>query len=632
MRVLVVVLLFISSRAVAGEARVEYIVRLDRAHAQIIEIEMILRALDPGEIELVMPTWRPGRYSIIDPSGTVRRFEALGENGDPLEWKKTRKNAWSVRSDGGTVHARYEIYANSIRDRTRYANDSHVFISASSVFLFHPPRRSEEVVIRLEGAPESWRVATGLAPRGDDPRVLVSPDYDVLVDSPIEIGRLSTITFEVEGAAHEIAVWGEGDWDLSALARDFETIVRSQFEVFGELPYERYVFLLHVAPGLGGGTEHLNSTIMQTRPSSFESESAYQGFLGLVSHEFFHTWNVKQLRPSGIHPYDYERENYTKLLWVAEGTTSYYDDLTLVRTELIDTDEYFKRIGSAITSLRRTPGRKLQSLEESSFDAWVKFSKRTPDSGNSTINFYSKGALVSLMLDLELRSRSDGNVSLDDVMRALYKLHPLSGPGYTPDDVVNTCGMLTGQDFAGFFDANVSGIDDLEFEPLLEWAGVDLYFKHDKAPWRLSLDEPETDEKDEDELNVAITRIDLGLSLTSEDGKVTIRALREGGASFDSGLIAGDELIAINGRRVTSTDVKKLLEGIEPGSEITLTTSRHALLRELTIVADAVPAGSWKLRRVKDPSPEQKSRYEAWLGQAWPDDDDNDMDDDTETP
>ncbi|MFI4897939.1 MAG: M61 family metallopeptidase [Phycisphaerales bacterium JB059] len=609
----------IGSVCVGQEARNEYIVDLSRAHAQLVTIELILHDTPPGEVELILPTWRPGRYEILDPSGTIRRFEARDDAGAPLGWEKVRKNAWVVRTDGGTVRAKYELYANSIRDRTRYADDSHAFLSGSAVFLYTPDRRAEPALIHLEGAPSGWTVATGLERAGDDPRLLFAPNYDVLVDSPIEIGELQTITFDVEGRAHEIAVWGEGAYDLPAMARDFEQIVRDQLAVFGEMPYERYVFLLHVGPGLGGGTEHLNSTIMQTRPTSFTSESAYRGFLGLVSHEFFHTWNVKQLRPAGIHPYDYEKENYTKLLWVAEGTTSYYDDLSLVRAGLIDTGEYFKRIGGSINSLRRSPGRKLQSLEESSFDAWVKFSQRTPDSGNCTISFYSKGALVSLMLDLTLRMRTDGAATLDNAMRELYERHPLSGDGFTPEDVIEVCNDLTGEDMTDFFEAHVSGVEELDFEPLLEWAGVELYFKPDDEPWRLGREEhPDGDHGDHAE---ASERIDLGLSLTTRNGNVHVRSVREGGACFDAGIIADDELVAINERRVESTDLKPLLEGIEAGDAIRVLIARRGALLEREVRAKGAPAGSWKLRRVKNPSEAQKSRYRAWLGQAWPGED-----------
>ncbi len=601
----------VGSVCAAQQARTEYIVDLSRAHAQLVTIELVLHDVAPGEIELVLPTWRPGRYEILDPSGTIRRFGATDAGGDPLDWEKIRKNAWVVRTDGGTVRATYELYANSIRDRTRYADDSHVFLSGSSVFLYTPERRGEPALVHLEGAPSDWTVATGLEPSGGDPRLLFTPNYDVLVDTPIEIGELETITFEVEGTPHEIAIWGEGAYDLPTMARDFEQIVRDQLAVFGELPYERYVFLLHVGPGLGGGTEHLNSTIMQTRPTSFTSERSYQGFLGLVSHEFFHTWNVKQLRPAGIHPYDYEKENYTKLLWVAEGATSYYDDLSLVRTGLIDPGEYFKRIGGSISSLRRSPGRKLQSLEESSFDAWVKFNQRTPDSGNCTISFYSKGALVSLMLDLTLRMRTEGAVTLDTVMRTLYERHPLEGEGFTPEDVIAVCSELAGEDLRGFFAAHVSGVEELDFEPLLEWAGVDLYFDPDDEPWRLGRHDDEAEEE-------AYERIDLGLSLTSRDGKIHVRSVREGGASFDAGIIADDELVAINTHRVESTDLKPLLEGIEAGETLRVLIARRGRLLEREVRAIGTPAGSWKLRRVKDPTDAQKSRYHAWLGQPWP--------------
>ncbi len=627
-RIALIVMSLLNAASVFGaEPGVEYVVHLDRPQTQTVRIELILREVDADEVDLVLPTWRPGRYAINDHSGTVRRFEATDADGSPLEWEKTRKNHWKVRlGDANEIHATCEIYANSIRDRTRHVDETHAFLSGSSVFLFEPTRRDEPAVVRID-APEGWRVATGLEPVGNDPRVLFAPDYDTLVDSPIEVGEHELIDFEVDGVPHQIAIWGEGDWDGDRLAEDFAKIVREEGAVFGDLPYERYVFLMHVGDGLGGATEHLNSTIMQTRPSSFETRDNYEGFLSLVSHEFFHTWNVKRLRPAGIQPYDYDRENYTRLLWVAEGTTSYYDDLVLARTGQIDEQEYLDRVGGSISSFSRQPGRLVQSLEESSFDAWVKFSKRTPDSGNTTVNFYQKGALVSLLLDLELRRRTDGRIALDDVMREMYERFPLADGGYTPEDLIGTVEALSGSSFTAFFASYVSGTDELEYTQPLASVGLEFHFKASKGPWADEAagvagdEEDDKDSKDNADDGTFRERASLGLSLAARDGGVFVRSIREDSPSFGAGVVADDELIAINGRRVDGADIKELLEDVERGDEVTLLLARRGRVFERTLAVGAEPDGKWVLRKVEEPTPEQRAAYEAWIHQPWSGDD-----------
>ncbi|MEZ6242811.1 MAG: PDZ domain-containing protein [Phycisphaerales bacterium] len=616
----------------AAEPRVEYIVHLDRPQTQTLQIEVVVHAVDADIVELVMPSWRPGRYVILDPAGSVRWFRAFDADGKALAWAKTSKNHWAIETAGhGEVHALYELYANSLGDRTRHVDETHAFLSGESVFMYDPTRREEPVLVRLE-APEGWQVATGLEPSGNDPRLLIAPDYDTLVDSPIEVGEHDLIEFEVDGVPHQIAVWGEGEWDAERMKEDFATIVREEAAVFGGgLPYSRYVFLLHVAPGIGGGTEHLNSTIMQTRPSSFESKKNYRGFLALVSHEFFHTWNVKRLRPAGITPYDYDKENYTKLLWVAEGTTSYYDDLVLARTGQIDVKEYLERIGGSIESLSRQPGRLVQSAEDSSFDAWVKFSHTSPDSGNTTVNFYQKGALVSLLLDLELRRRTDGKVTLDDVMRTMYERFPLKSGGYTPSDLMHTIDGLAGSDFGEFFAKYVSGTEELDFTDALAAVGLHRVFKADKDPWG---DEDDKDE-DQDEAGKGAgdayrERATLGLSLTARGGGVFVRSTPDDAPAFDAGVIADDELLAINGHRVEGADIKPLLTDVSPGDEVTLMLSRRGQVFERTLVAGAEPDGKWVLEKVKDATPEQRAAFKAWMHQPFSPDDEADEDDATD--
>jgi predicted metalloprotease with PDZ domain len=602
MRLLPMALLAIAAAITTARAQsdyaAEYVIGLYEPQTQYAHMQATFRETpgDPwGEIlEVHLPTWRPGKYEILDMAGTMRDFTATSGTGRPLRIQKTAKSTWSVGLAGAKeVTIGYKMYANSLGDRTRHIDDSHAFLSGSSVFLFTVGTRDKPCLIHVE-APERWRTATGLEPADGVEGAFVAPNYDILVDSPFEIGEHDLIEFDIDGKAHEIVIWGNADYDEEELKEDFTKIVREQASIFGEMPYDRYVFLVHVAPGIGGGTEHYNSTIMQTRPSSFESERSYRGFLGLVSHEMFHTWNVKRLRPAGIQPYDYLRENYTKLLWVAEGTTSYYDDLTLARTGQMKTSDYLNRLASSIDSIAKSPGAKVQSLEESSFDAWVKFNKSTPDSPNTTVNFYSKGALVSLLLDLRLRKLTENRVSLDDVMRELYESYPLGGPGFTPEDLQSILERRTGTSFEDFFARYVRGTDELPMAEAFVAAGLEL--------------KPDEDAEVEPYVGFSVRGGDVA----------TVSRVSADGPAYAAGLNVGDEIVAFNGKRLRGGDLNERLEDVEPGDSVALLLFRRDKLREISFEAGGRSEGRLELSRVDEPTDLQKAVYESWLKQEWP--------------
>lgn len=604
-----------------AEPGVRYTLILDRPQTQTLRVLMeIDRAAGP-EVTVQMPSWRPGRYVILDPASEVRWFVARTRDGRELATGKTDKSTWVIQTNAPEAAAtdlriEYEIYANELNLRTRHVDASHAFINGATVFMLYPPRREEPVTLRVQ-APAGWLVSCGL-PATDD-GMLLAPDYDMLVDCPLEIGRHARLHFQVDGVPHEIAVWGEGKWDAERLRRDFADVVREQASIFGGLPYDKYVFLLHVQPGIGGGTEHYNSTILQTRPSSFDTPDAYLGFLGLVSHEFFHTWNVKRFRPAGIHRYDYSSENYTRSLWVAEGTTSYYDDLTLARVALIDIREYMKRLGSSIEGLRSRPGERVQSLEDSSFDAWIKFNRPGPDRDNTTVSFYGKGALASLVLDMELRRRTGNARSLDDVMRALCQRFPLGGPGYTPEDLVNIASQIAGTDLGPVFAAHIRGTEPLPLEEALGTVGMELYRKPVKDSW-----------DDEEGRRPREQRGYLGLNVVAGAAGARVRSALEDGPAFEAGIIADDEIVAIDGRRVDTGNFGRLERDIEPGQRVELTLFRRERLMTVALQAAARPNSTWSVRLVAQPSPDQIAAFEKWMDQPWPVKSDDDAPDEDE--
>jgi len=594
-----------TARQPGNAERNEYTISLPAPQTQTVNMSLHLREVDVGEVRLVLPTWRPGRYILNEHAGAVRWARASTPGGRELPMEKKTKNTWVVRTDGSDeVVVEYQMYANQLGIRTMHVDDSHAFLDGSAVYMYWPERRDEPALVNVE-APDDWRISTGLerAPgaRGD---VFYAPDFDVLVDSPFEIGIHDVLEFEVRGIPHEIVIWqAPDDYDREGFIDDFAAITEVQAEMFGGLPYERYVFQVHATNRAGGATEHLNSTILQTSPDIFWDEDRYERWLSVVSHELFHVWNVKHVRPAGIKPYDYTDENYTKLLWVAEGTTSYYDDLMLVRAGIQDVDDYLDGLANRIEYIRDHPGAEVQSLEESSFDAWIKFNRRTPDSVNTTVSFYSKGALVSWLLDLVIRTESDGAASLDGVWRDLFAEFPYDGPGYTPDDFQRICESRAGTSLDWFFDAYVRSTDPLEYDPYLAAVGLRLEMDH----------EEEGEENGEDEPDAY-----LGIATRSENGFPGVRHVRADGPAYDAGVIAGDLLVSLNGRRLHGS-LNDAIDRLEPGDPVTLTLSRDDVIREVDFVAAEEPGPELSLELVEDPTDAQRAAFQSWTGQPWPD-------------
>ncbi|MCH7793180.1 MAG: M61 family metallopeptidase, partial [Planctomycetes bacterium] len=519
---------------------VEYTIGLHEPQTQYVEMTATFHDLTGDVLDVHLPTWRPGRYVILDFAGTITGVSAESGDGSALVIEKTAKSSWRVDLGGSTqATIRYRVYANSLGDRTRHVDDSHAFLDGSSVFAYVKGRRDEPVTLTVEPF-DGWRVTTGLSPSDESTHTYAASGYDELIDCPLEIGTHELREFDVAGVPHELAIWGRAHHDLSGIEGDIAKVIEAQHTFWGGFPYERYVLLLHIGSG-GGATEHRNSAILQVGRDAFERPKAYRDFLRLVSHEVFHAWNVKALRPAGISPYRYDRENYTKLLWVSEGSTSYYADIILVRAGLMTPDVYLKKLGERIDEFRRRPGRHVQSLEASSFDAWIKFNKATADEQNSTVSFYAKGALVSWMLDFELRLRTKNRVSYDTVLASMYRDFPLAGGGFTPEDLLATIERLAASDFGAFWRDYISGTRDLDLESCASIAGLSLVLKADRED---EDDEVDSERELNDEDGPIEVQPDLGIKLRDAHGRWVVDFVRSDGPAYQAGVIAGDELLA----------------------------------------------------------------------------------------
>jgi predicted metalloprotease with PDZ domain len=332
---------------------------------------------------------------------------------------------------------------------------------------------------------------------------------------------------------------------------------------------------------------------MGFRPYGFKNPDSYRGFLGLVSHEFFHTWNVKQLRPKGIHPYDFTKENYTQELWIAEGTTSYFDQLILVRTGFTQADKYLEQIAGGVQGDRQRPGNAAQSVADASFDAWVKYWKGGEQSNNFESDYYDKGSMASLLLDLDIRQRTQNARSLDDVMRAMYNRYPLSGPGYTLADFQKASEEAAGESLKKFFDDYVYGTAPLPWEEYLLRAGLLL------AP------------KD------SVQKTWLGVGTSDVGDKTRVTRVTAGSPGYAAGLDIGDEILALDGSRVRTGDLNDRVGERKPGDKVTLTVFHNDRLKEVRVTLASSPVPAYKLTKIPAPTSMQKSIYESWLKTGW---------------
>ena len=443
---------------------------MPRPHTHLLEVDVAIKrtASGPQEERLVMPVWTPGSYMVREFARHVQDFAATDAADQSLKWEKINKNTWRIVTNGAREwHARYSVYANELSVRTSELNSSHAFWNNANILMYLEGFLKSPSTVRVV-APDVWKVATGLPAVLGQKNTFRAENFDVLYDSPFEVSNFKTLIFNVKGVAHRIVIDGEGNYDPERMRRDVQKIVETQVELMGgEIPYRDYTFILHLRADAGGGLEHLNSTALgyprfgfriergdratSAAPNTTDtSQRDYRGFLSLVSHEFFHLWNVKRIRPDALGPFDYTQENYTKNLWVAEGITDYYADLVLRRAGLISESEFLGATARSIQSLQNTPGRLEQSVEESSFDSWIKYYRQDENSVNSQISYYDKGAILGLLLDLEIRKRSNGAKSLDDVMRYLYAEFFKKDRNYAPLDFQKACELMAGSSLEEF--------------------------------------------------------------------------------------------------------------------------------------------------------------------------------------
>jgi predicted metalloprotease with PDZ domain len=591
---------------------IRYTLRFPAPQSHYVEVEAVVPSLGLAEVELYMAVWTPGSYLVREYARNVEGVVARGPDGKPLAVEKVRKNRWKVTTASApSVTVSYRVYCREMGVQTSWIDSGFALINGAGTFLTLADKKPRPHEVALVPPPGWLRSITGMpAAPGGPPHHYAAPDFDTLLDCPIYLGNPSVYEFVVDGKPHYLVNEGEeGVWDGPRSARDVEAIVKSARGLWGQIPYDKYIFF-NLLTETGGGLEHKNSTVLMSSRWNTKTRPSYLGWLDLVSHEFFHAWNVKRLRPIELGPFDYEDEVICKSLWLAEGVTSYYDRLLVRRAGLCSVDEYLEgsppggasdsdKPRNDIEVLQDTPGRLVQPLESASFDAWIKYYRRDENTPNTAISYYTKGAVVGFLLDARVRKATKGAKSLDDVMRLAYDRY--SGPvGYTPQQFRATASEVASEDLSSWFAKALESTEELDYAEALAWYGL-----------RFKLAEDEKDKGKDKKPPKAW----LGLTTRAENGRMLVTVVKRGTPGFDAGFNVGDEIVAIGDERILPEAWSKRMDQYRPNERASILVARRGRLRRLEATFAAEPASRHRMEIDPLANDEQKAHRKAWLGE-----------------
>jgi predicted metalloprotease with PDZ domain len=573
---------------------IRYTVSFPAAQTHYVEVRAEIPAHGQDEVELMMAVWTPGSYLIREYARHVEDVAARGESGTALAVRKTAKNRWAIATGGAaSIVVTYRVYGREMSVRTNWIESAFAFINGAPTFLTlaESDARPHEVIVNI---PSEWtRVITALPPMTGSSSAFRAASYDMLVDTPILAGNPAVYDFEIDGRIHRLVNEGEaGVFDGARAARDLAAIIREQHRFWGTVPYDQWV-CINLMTETGGGLEHGNSAVLMTSRWATRTRKAYLGWLELASHELFHVWNGKRLRPSALGPFDYEREAHTHSLWVVEGITDYYGDLLVHRAGLSTRDEFLASLSDKIEILQTTPGRTVQSIAIASFDAWIKHYRPDENSPNTSISYYVKGAVVAFLLDLEIRRLSKGNRSLDDVMRAAYGKYA-GARGFAEQEFRALVEEVACASLDKFWGYALESTKELEYADVLDTLGL-----------RFRVPSPEAGK--------AARRATLGAVTKVDGGRLVVSQVRRGTPAHQAGLNVDDEILAIDDFRVRAEHLDGRLEQYVPGDRVSILAARRDRLIRLDLTLDAEPLKTWQLEVDPSATDSQRALLDIWL-------------------
>lgn len=576
-----------------SQVKIGFEVSFKEPQAHYAEVQMNMAGIaTKSYVDVKMPVWTPGSYLVREFAKSVENFGATA-NGKAVKVEKVTKNTWRVyNAKADAVKINYRVYAFEISVRTAFIDASHAFLSSANIFMYPAGMIKTPSTVKIIPFGNWDKVSTGLEPVAGQKFTYTATDFDILYDSPIEVGTQDVFEFTAAGVKHEVAMYGGGNYDKERLKVDMAKVVEQATAVYGENPNKHYTFIVHNYAQGGGGLEHLNSTVLGASRNAYATERGYHGFLGLVAHEYHHLWNVKRLRPIALGPFDYDNENYTTNLWIAEGFTSYYENKIMLRAGFGTPESFVTDLAGAVGTVMNTPGAKIQSAASSSFDAWIIGYRPNENSKNNSISYYNKGEVVGLLMDLAIANATKGEKSLDDVMKAMYYQCKTLKRGYTDAEFKAMVEKVSGISFTNFWDKYVNGTDDIEYAKYLAYAGIDMVNENEgkSIPY-------------------------FGATAARGTGKVIVASVTRGSGAWNGGVNVNDEIIAIDGvpaemnlERMTQITSKKV------GDVVKVSIVRDGLKKELDVTLTANDAVKFKTNLNSNATPMQLAVRKKWMG------------------
>ena len=567
--------------------KINYNVKMTNPNSHYFEVEMQLSDFKAKELKIKMPVWAPGSYLVREFAKSVNLVRAKDGDGKALKVEKENKNTWVIPTKKiKNLTINYEVYAFELSVRTSFLDDSHGYINGTSVFMYVDGYKDSPGTVKIVPHESFKKISTTLKSEGSN--VFAFKNYDHLVDCPIEIGNHETFSFDAAGVKHTVAMYGEGNYEPAVLKRDMSKIIEAETAIFGQNPNKEYLFIIHNLTNGGGGLEHTNSTSLQVNRWTYEGD-AYMGFLSLVAHEYFHLWNVKRLRPKSLGPFDYDNENYTDLLWVMEGFTSYYDELVLRRAGFYSEEDYIGKLVGTINYVNSLPGNTVQPVAHASFDAWIKAYRHNENSSNTTISYYSKGQILAAMLDLYIINKYKAEKGLDQFLQHLWKeFYGKDGSGFTEDEFQASLEGFIGEDMDWFFDKHVYGTEEINYQKFFDAVGVKLVMS--KMPAKPS----------------------LGIRTSNSGGKLVVTSVRAGSGAEKGGISVNDEILAIDGWRATDGNLSDMVQKKNIGDQVEIILSRDQIIKTYTITLGA----AWNSRYSYDffmADDQTKKNFAYWM-------------------
>jgi predicted metalloprotease with PDZ domain len=601
---------------------IEYHVSPFHPAAHLFRVTLIVPTPDPRGQKLVLPAWIPGSYMIRDFSRNLVSVTASCD-GEPVDLVKLDKHSWQAAPVEGKLQVECEVYAWDLSVRGAYLDTLHGFFNGTSLFLRVVGQESSPINVVLNPPStewiQGWRLATSMPPGNVDEDgfgVYEIDNYEQLLDYPVEMGNITELAFEAAAVPHRMVFTGHVmGLDTERLCRDMRAICACHADLFGELPVKQYLFMTMVTGDGYGGLEHRDSTALMCKRDDLpfsamgKMTKGYRNYLGLCSHEYFHLWNVKRIRPKVLQEADLSEEVHTELLWAFEGITSYYDDLALVRSGCIEADSYLELLATTVTRVMRGRGRLRQSVAESSFDTWTRFYKQDENAPNAIVSYYSKGALAALGLDIALRDATDDSSSLDDFMRALWREFGMTDKGVDEGDLEKLAARIAGRDLDVFFQRVVQGREELPLEEWFRFFGIGYRLRAARGPedWGSS------GRSDDDEN----PRHSLGARYRQKGEFVELLQVYDEGPAQQCGLSAGDRLVAIDGIQVTTDNLLSILNRLESGTQVEVHAFRRdeLLSFQLSLRPPAADTCELWLLADKECTALQLQRRRQWLRQ-----------------